>query len=106
MIWCKKFYCGDGIESDCARIVRLIKHKKPVEDIFVIALPVYGNNLLDIFEASELLKPFHNTKNLEIVGIASGKDSAMLLCGRIVDEVYKETGGFDVAAYIRQGQAG
>lgn len=103
MIWCKKFYCGESAEADAEKIIKSIKRKKPIANSYVITLPVYGNNLLDIFEAKDIFKPFNGTKDCVIVGIAMGKEEAMLLSGSIIDEVYKATGGFAVADYLKQG---
>lgn len=98
MIWYKNLYSIDN--SDAKRIIKAIKKKQPIVGTYVLTLPSNCSNLLDLYEAVEIFNPFFDNKDLIIVGVAPDKEAAMLLSGKIVDEVYKETGGFDVSKYL------
>ena len=41
-------------------------------------------------------------KDLYVVGLAKGYDEAVEVAASIIDEVYRQTGAFDVASYLRE----
>ena len=45
---------------------------------------------------------YREQADLLIVGVGAGYQDAVETVGRIVDETYRETGGFDVKTYLRE----
>lgn len=76
-------------------------------DTFLITLPSSEENLLDITSANFLLQPYFKKKiNLDkiyVVGLAKGREEALYLVRDIIDEVYSNTKGFDIAGYLHFG---
>ena len=44
--------------------------------------------------------PYYRDQDLLIVGVALDFEDAARLSARIIDEVYRKTGGFDVKAFL------
>jgi len=70
-------------------------------------IPSSEENLLDITSANFLLQPYFKKKiNLDkiyVVGLAKGREEALYLVRDIIDEVYSNTKGFDIAGYLHFG---
>ena len=48
----------------------------------------------------EWMQPYYEKQDLLIVGIAADFEDAAALAGRIICEVYKKTGGYDVNSFL------
>ena len=68
-------------------------------------MPSDTDNLLDIIPAAMLLQPYLKKHKSEIyvVGLADGKDEAFMVVRDIIDDVYSNTGAFDIRGYLRFG---
>ncbi len=109
MIWYENLYIGESISKKKAKIRRLkwkISHDKCFTNAFVIVLCRYENNLLEIIPARELRQKAYPKQNLYIVGLAKGYEDALETAAKIVTDVYKKTGEFQVKRYILQQKAG
>lgn len=99
MIWYENLYIGESIPKKKAKI-RRIKRKVSRHaflcNIFIIVLCRYGTNLLEIIPARELCQKAYPKQGLYIVGIAKGYEEALETAARIVIDVYKKTGGFEL----------
>ena len=82
--------------------MRKMNRKKKITDLYCITLPVFQDGILEIYEYEELLKPpYEALQNPAIViGITSSYEYAEELSCLIVDEVYQNTGTFDVENYL------
>ena len=47
-----------------------------------------------------MLQPAINTEDMTVVGIAFGKEEAMEVVRRIVDDTYRELGEIDIIRYL------
>ena len=56
--------------------------------------------ILDIIEVYTLQQPAINTEDMTVVGIAFGKEEAMEVVRRIVDDTYRELGEIDIIRYL------
>mgnify|MGYP006918876164 CR=1 FL=1 len=85
---------------------RVIKRKLSF-DTYLITLPSNPSNILDMYPANVLLQSHYKKKaakdDVYIVGIAKGRDEACELVRDIVDEVYSNTGDFDISRYLKFG---
>ncbi len=100
MIWYKDFYAGEAIAAKKEKIKWKIQHKAGQLDVYVIVLGSAEGNLLDIIPARELMQKNYPKMDMLIVGVDKGYDNAMELAGRIVTDVYKVTGTFEVKEYF------
>ncbi len=116
MYWYKNLYFGDNAKEKSKELIHALKHKKTVPDLYVAVLSDTNGNLMDIYEWSHFLtggplakrfrRIFRNhsvfgRKKPYIVGIAIGYSDALELVRHIIDDIYRDTGGFDVAEYFR-----
>lgn len=97
---CKKLYFGEMAEKQNKELLRSVKHKKWEFGIYVITLSETDNNLLEIYETIWFEQKYNKKQKMNIVGIAIGKDEAVMLVRRIIDDVYTKTGGFNVREYF------
>lgn len=104
MIWYKDFYAGESIASKKERVKWKILHNAGQLDIYVIALGSTEGNLLDIIPAWELMQKHYPKIDMLVVGVDKGYDNAMELAGKIVIDVFKETGTFKVKEYFLEKQ--
>lgn len=100
MIWYKDFYAGESIASEKKKVKWKIMHNAGQLDIYVIALGSAEENLLDIIPAWELMQKHYPKLDMLVVGVDKGYDNAIELAGKIVMDIYKETGTFNVKEYF------
>lgn len=97
---CKKLYFGETAHQQNKELLRSIKRHKWDFGVYVVALSETENNLLDLYETIWFEQKFYKKAKLHIVGIALGKEEALLLTKEIIDDVYTSTGGFNVRDYF------
>ena len=90
MIWYKYLYLGETAKKHRFSILQKLRLGKVQPGVHVITPASGGHNLLDILPAYVL------------VGVGASYQDAVETVGRIVDETYRETGGFDVKTYLRE----
>lgn len=82
--------------------MRKMKRNRNVSRLYCITLPVFQDGILEIYEYDELRQPLY--EELEhpviVIGITGSQKEAEELVRLIVDEVYQNTGTFDVEAYL------
>ena len=96
----KRLYLGESAEKDHRRIVWKLKHRAGQVDVYVITLPLGGSDLLEIYHCSILKQKYFKDKPFFVVGIAKGKQEAVELSCKIVEELYTMTDGFDMKKFI------
>ena len=112
MIWYKYLYLGETAKKHRFSILQKLRLGKVQPGVHVITPASGGHNLLDILPAYVLRQNYYR---LTQAGYLGGEvtdtilDSQMdvladVFNGRIVivDETYRETGGFDVKTYLRE----
>lgn len=107
MKWYKKLYLGENAKKEKYKVFGHIRKGRFCVDTFLITLPSNPSNILDIYSANMLLQPhFKKSKVLDeiyVVGLAKGRMEALELVRDIVEDVYKNTGGFDIGTYLKFG---
>ena len=101
MKWYENLYVGDSIQHKTEKIKWKIRHNAGQIDIYVIALASNPQNLLDIIPAQELMQKGYPKRNMFVIGLAHGYDEALEVVTQIIDEVYRQTGGFAIEPYLR-----
>ena len=106
IVWYEHLYMGAKAKRRRFAIIQDIREKKPYADVYVITPPSNGNNILDIYPTETILKDYYEDKELLVLGIAQGYQEALKLAGRIVDEMYHRTGGFQIKEFLERPAEG
>lgn len=101
MKWYDNLYVGESIRHKTAKIKWKIQHNAGQIDIYVIAIASNPQNLLDIIPAQELMQRGYPKKEMYVIGLAHGMKEAHEVVKQIIDEVYQNTGGFDIFPYLQ-----
>lgn len=82
--------------------MRKMKRNKSLSSVFCITLPVFQDGVLEIYEYEELRQPIYDElmNPVIVIGITGSRRDAEELVRLIVDEVYQNTGGFEVGTYL------
>lgn len=104
MEWYDHLYVGKKAKRKRHTIIRGIRDGVFDPLSYVITPPQNGNNILDIYPAAMLLLPPYKDQDMLILGIAADYWEALEVVRRIVDEMYQRTGGFDLAALLKERQ--
>ena len=102
MRWYEHLYVGEKAVASRYRIIQKIRRKAADRQIHVITPASNGNNILDIYSATEFARPHCQERNPLILGIAADYWEALSVAARIVDEMYRTTGGFSLEEFLRQ----
>lgn len=106
MVWYKNMYLGDNAKREKSIIVAKTEAHRFQSDVYLVSIPSNHDNLLEMFSANQFLQPHfkkRENKDIYIVGIAKGYDEGLEVMGTILTDTYNNTGGFDVAKYLRFG---
>ena len=86
------------------RICSHIRKHKSARNLFVIVLPVRGNDgILEIYPYNQLLQSYYRQFDSEItvVGLAKKREDAQMLVLEIIQDMYDTTGEeFDVKKFF------
>lgn len=96
MKWYKDLYMGELAAKRKRKIISRIKHGKVQIGVYVLALPLYDDNILDIYPSYILNQKYYRNIAINIVGIACGYEEAMEVLQRMVIDCYTSTGQFKI----------
>ena len=99
MRWYERLYVGEKAKKDRYSVIQAVREER-ASGYFILTPASNEKNLLDIYPALTLKQPYYRKQELLIVGVAVDYEDAAVLAGRIISEVYKRTGGFDVRAFL------
>ena len=102
MQWAEHLYLSGITAAKKERIIKKAEQGAGMVRVYIIALASNPDNLFDIFHAAHLKESAFYRQNPYIVGIASGYDEALELVQRMVEDIYRETDGFQVREYFGQ----
>lgn len=98
--WYNNLYLAPSVRAFRHTIRYEMKYRKVPIGYFFIALPEADGDLFDIWGSEQIKLPWRKKEQIDIVGVAGSLSEAKELAAAIICEVYKETGGFDVRAYL------
>ena len=104
MRWYERLYVGEKAKKNRFSILQAVREEKS-SGYYILTPASNPKNLLDIYPALTLKQPYYKQQDLLIVGVAADYQDAAMLVGRIVGDVYKKTGGYDVKGFLRQETA-
>ncbi len=84
------------------RILRSLSKKRYVKKFCYLVLPDNGNGLLNLYSGKTLRREIHAKERGEIIGVTDSKENGKLLAAEILSLVYRESGSFDISAYLRK----
>ncbi|MGI6069975.1 MAG: hypothetical protein ACOYBE_06065 [Blautia sp.] len=99
--WYRDLYVGEGVGKKAKKTAERIEKGKAAPGIYLVTLADHPDNILEILPASLLLQKTARRICPLIVGMAKGKEEAVLLTQRIIEETYQETGSFRVEEFIQ-----
>lgn len=100
MRWYNHLYVGEKAARRRFSIIQGIREHKLQPEVYVITLPKTGNHILDIYPSAMLFLPPFQNEEFTIIGIAVTYWEALLVVRDIVDDLYRETGAFDIRSWI------
>lgn len=100
MRWYEQLYVGEKAKKNRYSIIQAVREGK-TSGYYIVTLPSNEKNLLDFYSAGTLQQPYYREKNLLVVGVAADYEDAAMLAGRIVGDVFKKTGGYDVSTFLK-----
>lgn len=98
--WTTKLYIGNKMKKKKNKAIASINNSEATFNVYCITFASNPSNLFDIMDANELLFPHYQNTDVCIVGLAKGKAEAYELIRKMLMEVYKETGSFNVRTYF------
>lgn len=101
MRWAVNLYTTEKTKKTLPRIMQKVRKRKLQPGIWLITLASNEQNLLDIFHSIYYFQPMFAKMNPDIVGIAESEDAARELVLKIIEDVWKQNGDFDVRAYFK-----
>ena len=85
--------------------IRKLVEKRKLRSIgyYCLAFPSNKENILDIYNMGEFLFDHYrkdHSENVHVIGLADSRDEAAELARDIIDEVYRNSGTFNVERYF------
>ena len=84
MIISNKVYISEILRKGTNRMFHRIRERKPIPFLYCVVLPFWESAVLEIYEYHELLSDLYEEKEVVIVGLAAGKEDALVLVRRIM----------------------
>lgn len=97
----KNIIFGELAAKKKNKILKAIKNKKYVFDVYIITLPT-ASGILEIYPSYILTKQDNIDNDITIVGIARGKDEAMEIVSDVLLDCYKKLNSFDTKKYFAE----
>ena len=103
MYWYNYLYVDKKVHH-ISRLKYKIEKGMPHKGVYLIHLPECGSTLLEVIPSVLLQQSHYPKESLCIVGIGSSRGAALELIRKIIDEVYREQGNFDIPSYLQIGR--
>lgn len=100
ILWTTRIYVGDKMKKKKEKVIASINNSEVTFGVYCIIFASHPDNLFEIVDANELLYPHYKRLEVQIVGLARGKEEAIHLVQRMLMEIYKKTGSFEVRTYF------
>ena len=110
MKWYRTLYLGEGAKQAKYKMFGRIRRGRFQLDTYLITLSDNPDNLLDMFSANVLKQPYFkkqkgiHAREIYVVGLAKGYAEGLEVITAIIDDVYQQTGAFDIPGYLKFGR--
>ena len=95
-------YVADSLVATQYKIIEKVHKNKLVPNLYLIALSVNPDNMLDMIPEWEALQKGYPKDELRVVGIATGKKEAMALVKCMIEDSVVHTGSADVRPFLKK----
>ncbi len=102
MRWYSHLYVGEQAAKKRYAVIQKIRNGTGGQNIYVITPASNGNNLLDIYSVGDFSHPYYQQQDMLILGIAAGYQEALVVAGKIVNDMYQATGEFSLERFLKQ----
>lgn len=99
----KNIYLGVEAKEQYRHIKARLLIRKFSQELYFITLPVFGNELLEIYPSIQLKQQHFTNYPVYVVGLAVGKAEALKVATDIIDTTYKDTSKFAIKEYLNFG---
>lgn len=96
----QNLYADESVRKRMKKIKEKLQRNQFMPFIHVITLPVTGDGMLEIYPAYILMQKEYKKIPLKVVGIASGREEAVLLVQEITENCLRDTGTADLKTYL------
>lgn len=100
--WYNHLYVGEKAKKKRYHIIQDIRKETSHSDIYVITPAMNGNNILDIYPTTFFKSSFLQEETFLILGIAADYFEALEVAGRVIQDLYRKTGGFDLTDFLEE----
>ena len=102
MRWYKHLYMGEKARKKRFRILQGIRKNRLQPGVHVITPASGSSNILDILPSAVLLQEYYRKQEkLLILGVGADYVESLGVAGEIVEDMYRETGGFDLDEFLQ-----
>lgn len=101
MDWYSRLYVSDDLKEKKEKLINKIEHGTGTPGVYLVTAPSNKQNLLDIFQADQLLWPVMHRLCPIIIGMTRSYDEAVQMASSLILEAHEKTGNFQVEPYLR-----
>lgn len=80
-------YISEILKPERNILRKRIQKRKRIPGLYCITLPQWGSGILEIYSYEDLLSDFYKSCNIIIVGLAAGREDALVILQRMVDDI-------------------
>ena len=92
----------DDVLSDCSdEVICKIINRQLTMNIYCVCLASNEKNLIDIINANEFRFPHYDRISTKVIGICKGKDNAVQMVKKLIEDVYKQTESYDIRLFFK-----
>ena len=97
----KNLYCDAETKPQKKKIIRKIKYHAGLQGVYVIAIS-QGNDYFDLIPGYVLKQKAYPIKDLHIMGLADGYDSAVILVIKMIGVFFEKYGTYQFKDFLMQ----
>ena len=94
MKYWRRMWISPSLANEKANLYKILRRGKKGPELWLIALSEDDSHLMDIYPQRILLQRHYRKSPQVVIGAAKSRGEAEELSGKIIQEVYRETGGF------------
>ena len=95
MRWAKDLALGESVKGEENRIIKKLT-KKEFRDYYLICYSLNPEEMLDLFPVRVVTNPHFPAEELLVLGIAGGREEAILVTTDLLEESFERTGDWDI----------
>lgn len=106
MVWYKRLYTGSLIRRKAEEVKEKIDGENYPPGVWLVALPVRENALLELMPAGQLVNPYVRDGIHMIAGLALGRSEASYLAQKIVQDCLDAGKDTDIRSFLLEKDRG